>query len=81
MHDDCYGQVSKNGSFTCEPKLVTYDWIGLANNQIQCTDPIGSCDRNVCNCDKDAADFFAKHRSTYNSSFYNLQQNACLIET
>lgn len=77
VHDNCYGEVAGEGLFTCEPKLVTYAWTGLTGNQIQCTDPIGTCDRNVCECDKAAAECFAKHRSTYNSKYFNLQEDIC----
>lgn len=64
IHDECYGKIS-GGFFGCSPKLVTYAWAHRPNNTIECTDAIGTCDRNACQCDKAAVDCFAEHRSTY----------------
>ena len=76
IHDQCYGRVSAE-YFACSAKLVTYAWTGLSNNVIMCTDPTNTCDRDLCECDKAAADCFAKHRSTYNPDFYNVNQDVC----
>lgn len=41
-------------------------------NEIQCTDPLTSCDRDTCLCDKAAVECFASHRSTtYDSNIDN----------
>ncbi|CAF0902790.1 unnamed protein product [Adineta ricciae] len=65
IHDECYDRIA-GGFFGCWPKLVTYAWQGLSNQGIACSDKSGSCDRNTCECDKAAADCFARHRTTYN---------------
>ncbi len=41
-----------------------------------CTDPVGTCDRNACECDKVAADCYERHRFTYNSAFLNMGTKA-----
>lgn len=68
VHDDCYDRIEGKGFFGCSPKVITYAWSRLANSEIECTDKIGTCDRNTCECDKAAADCFATHRHTYSSS-------------
>jgi len=75
IHDQCYTLIDRG--LSCSTKLTTYAWKGQPNNVIECTDSIGTCDRNVCECDKAAADCFAKQRSTYNPAFYDMNQNAC----
>jgi hypothetical protein len=75
VHDQCYDRIS-GGFFGCSPKLVTYDWQKLANNVIVCTDPVGTCDRNACDCDKAAVDCYEKHRSTFDSDFRDMGNKA-----
>lgn len=76
IHDQCYGRISKE-FFGCSPKFATYAWKGQPNYVIECTDPFGTCDRNLCECDKAAADCFANHRSTYDPGFYDINQDGC----
>jgi hypothetical protein len=71
IHDQCYSRIS-GGFFGCSPKIVTYAWDKRPNNVIECTDPIGTCDRNACECDKAAVDCFEQHRSTYDADLRNL---------
>ncbi|UJR08456.1 hypothetical protein I4U23_012726 [Adineta vaga] len=74
IHDECYDEIA-GGFFGCSPKLVTYAWEARSNKAIVCTDPIGSCDRNTCECDKAAVDCFARHRQTYDSSLGSLSSS------
>ncbi|CAF1056880.1 unnamed protein product [Rotaria sordida] len=68
LHDQCYDRIS-GGFFGCSPKLVTYDWKGLFNGEIQCTDRENTCDRNACDCDRVAVECYSQYRSTYNPDF------------
>lgn len=41
-------------------------------SEIQCTDPVTSCDRDTCLCDKAAVECFSRHRlTTYDSNIDN----------
>lgn len=64
IHDQCYDRIS-GGFFGCSPKLVTYDWEGRLNHAVVCTDPLNTCDRNACECDKAAVDCFQRNRATF----------------
>jgi secretory phospholipase A2 len=79
IHDQCYARIN-GGILGCSPKIVTYSWKGLSNKVIECTDPIGTCDRNACECDKAAADCYQRHRFTYYAGLLNMGDSDERIE-
>ena len=74
IHDACYERVS-GGWFGCYPKFTTYAWQAQGSTGILCTDTIGTCDRNTCECDKAVADCFEEHRSTYKADYRSIAQS------
>ncbi|CAC5408754.1 PLA2G [Mytilus coruscus] len=57
-HDNCYGRHSN-----CSPKWEYYSYSFQGNTMI-CRDKFGSCDRNVCMCDRDF--IHCLRRNTFN---------------
>ncbi|CAF1306146.1 unnamed protein product, partial [Didymodactylos carnosus] len=62
IHDECYDKHA-GGLFGCSPTIVTYDWTKLSDRRIQCTDSPGTCDYNICMCDKAAVDCYERHHN------------------
>jgi hypothetical protein len=56
----------------CKPFTRWYSYDKKSDNNIQCNDPVGTCDYGTCLCDKTAVECFARHRSTsYDADFDN----------
>lgn len=71
MHDKCWDSLEQSIP-NCSPFWVVYDYTRNSNNDIQCTDPVGTCDYGTCQCDKAAVSCFSRHRNTsYDSDFSN----------
>lgn len=60
-HDCCYKQLKKRG---CGTKLLSYKFV-FRQDQIIC-EPQDDCRRRLCQCDKIAANCFARNLRTYN---------------
>ncbi|XP_057552841.1 phospholipase A2, membrane associated-like [Hippopotamus amphibius kiboko] len=67
-HDCCYKQLEKRG---CRPKTRSYKFI-YRQGQIICGKKT-YCRRQLCQCDKTAADCFGRNQKTYNKKlqYYN----------
>ena len=68
LHDQCYDKVILDKcKYNKLPYWVLYDKETL-HGQIICTDENETCDYKTCQCDKIAAECFAKHYALYNQS-------------
>ncbi len=67
-HDQCYDKVILNKcKYNKLPYWVLYDK-ETSHGQIVCTDENETCDYKTCQCDKLAAECFAKNYASYNQS-------------
>ncbi|XP_051027770.1 phospholipase A2, membrane associated-like [Acomys russatus] len=64
VHDCCYKRLDESG---CGTKFLTYDFTSEGNNII-CADQ-GSCKKQLCECDKAAAECFAQNQKSYSLKY------------
>nr|P00599.1 RecName: Full=Basic phospholipase A2 1; Short=svPLA2; AltName: Full=DE-I; AltName: Full=Phosphatidylcholine 2-acylhydrolase [Naja melanoleuca] len=70
IHDKCYDEAEKISG--CWPYIKTYTYESCQGT-LTCKDG-GKCAASVCDCDRVAANCFA--RATYNDKNYNIDFNA-----
>ncbi|XP_052065678.1 acidic phospholipase A2 2-like [Mytilus californianus] len=75
VHDNCYGNVEAEGKCWWHPKWTGYDYI-ISDKIVECTDEAGSCDWDVCMCDKLYVDCIHDHIEEYNDDNYNVNVTA-----
>ncbi|NXN88526.1 PA21B Phospholipase, partial [Bombycilla garrulus] len=77
VHDNCYSQAEKLSSCTFildNPYTKRYSYT-CSNKKITCSSSNDECSLFICNCDRAAAECFAK--SPYNSEYKNLDNKYC----
>ena len=52
----------------CTPEQVNYDF-DIVNDEVVCTDPVGTCPHAICQCDKDMIIGFKDFMDIYNPSY------------
>jgi hypothetical protein len=71
VHDNCWQSLEENIA-SCNPFTRWYDYKTTFNNDIQCSDPVGTCNYGTCLCDKAAVKCFNRYRNTsYDPDFDN----------
>ncbi|XP_010612549.1 group IIE secretory phospholipase A2 [Fukomys damarensis] len=71
-HDCCYGRVEKLG---CEPKLEKY-LFSVSQGSIVCAGRT-TCQRQTCECDKEAALCFRQNLDTFDHKYVNYPNKLC----
>ncbi|XP_051027772.1 phospholipase A2, membrane associated-like [Acomys russatus] len=69
-HDCCYRRLKKSG---CGTKLLSYEFTST-RGKITCAAKQDSCKKQLCQCDKVAAECFAQNLKSYNKK-YQLYSN------
>ncbi|KAM5248684.1 phospholipase A2, membrane associated-like [Ctenodactylus gundi] len=64
-HDCCYSKLKKQ---KCGTKFLSYKF-RKSGGQIICDANQSSCQRQLCQCDKVAAECFARNQNTYNKKY------------
>nr|NP_001076000.1 phospholipase A2, membrane associated precursor [Mus musculus]P31482.3 RecName: Full=Phospholipase A2, membrane associated; AltName: Full=Enhancing factor; Short=EF; AltName: Full=GIIC sPLA2; AltName: Full=Group IIA phospholipase A2; AltName: Full=Phosphatidylcholine 2-acylhydrolase 2A; Flags: Precursor [Mus musculus]AAC52252.1 secretory group II phospholipase A2 [Mus musculus]AAH45156.1 Pla2g2a protein [Mus musculus]AHB62392.1 phospholipase A2 group IIa [Mus musculus] len=64
-HDCCYKSLEKSG---CGTKLLKYKY-SHQGGQITCSANQNSCQKRLCQCDKAAAECFARNKKTYSLKY------------
>ena len=76
QHDHCWKDISDSEGSECtglwHPYAATYDWGCSEKSGVHCYDEPNSCHRRTCDCDRQAAQCFAKAK--YNPANYQLDQ-------
>nr|CAE47304.1 vaspin basic subunit [Vipera aspis zinnikeri] len=70
VHDCCYGRVRG-----CNPKLAIYSY-SFKKGNIICGKNNG-CLRDICECDRVAANCFRQNKNTYNKNYRFLSSSRC----
>ncbi|XP_062046539.1 phospholipase A2, membrane associated-like [Lepus europaeus] len=71
-HDCCYERLKNMG---CGTKLLNYNY-SISEGKITCANQ-DFCKRQVCQCDKIAADCFAANQITYNVKYQRYPNSLC----
>ncbi|XP_069893873.1 phospholipase A2, membrane associated isoform X2 [Dipodomys merriami] len=72
-HDCCYSRLKKRG---CGTKLLGYKFT-YRGGQITCSANQNSCRRQLCQCDKAAANCFAQNRKSYSIKYQFFPNHFC----
>ncbi|XP_021056391.1 phospholipase A2, membrane associated [Mus pahari] len=64
-HDCCYSRLEKSG---CGTKSLKYKY-SPRGGQITCSANQSSCQKQLCQCDKAAAECFARNKKTYSVKY------------
>ncbi|XP_034358424.1 phospholipase A2, membrane associated [Arvicanthis niloticus] len=76
-HDCCYYRLEKYG---CGTKFLTYKY-SIGGGQITCSANQNSCQKQLCQCDKAAAECFAKNKKSYSLKYQFYPNNFCRGKT
>ncbi|XP_072537264.1 acidic phospholipase A2 KBf-grIB-like [Salminus brasiliensis] len=77
-HDKCYGRIKKrecSGIFNL-PYIKSYKY-ECFGGEVTCSASNDKCQAAVCECDRDAAHCIGQHHHTYNSEYFNYDQEKC----
>ncbi|KAM4873019.1 phospholipase A2, membrane associated [Thomomys bottae] len=72
-HDCCYGRLEKRG---CGTKFLRYKFT-QKRGQLICSANQDSCRRQLCHCDKTAANCFAQNKKSYSLKYQFFPNHFC----
>lgn len=76
-HDCCYNRLEKRG---CGTKFLTYKF-SYRGGQISCSANQNSCRKELCQCDKAAAECFARNKKSYSLKYQFYLNKFCKGKT